>query len=123
MSEVYTKEVVEGLVARYREVIAEDYATRTERVKEMADELNVTVPSLRGKLVSEGVYVAQEPKVEANGVAGLTKTDFIKALEAVTGKKLPSFAKATKKDVETVWNYIRDASIQAEEKHPDFVEA
>lgn len=115
---VYTAEVLAGLVERYSAVMDEAYEVRSKLVAEMADELGVTVPSLRGKLVSAGVYKSQEKAVEANGEKGLEKADYIKALEALTGQKLTSFGNATKKDLRAVFEYVRDMALQYEVEHP-----
>ena len=105
---VYTETVMANLVARYKDVVAKDYDTRTAVVKELADELKVSVASVRSKLVREGVYVAKEA-AKTKG-AGMSKDEYVKALEAVSGETLTSFTKATKKDLEAFWNYMVKAN-------------
>lgn len=109
---VYTDTVMTNLVARYNDVVAEDYTARTAVVKELADELKVSVPSVRAKLVRAGVYVAKETaKSEGNGMA---KEDYVKAFEAISGESLTSFTKATKKDLKAFWDYVVKASDKAD---------
>lgn len=109
---VYTETVMTNLVARYNDVKTEDYTIRTAVVKELADELKMSVASVRSKLVREGVYVAKEiAKTTGNG---MSKEDYVKALEAISGETLTSFTKATKKDLEAFWNYVVKASDKAD---------
>ena len=111
MTEVYTEEVVAGLVSDYLEVADQDYETRTALVKDLADELGVSVASVRGKLVKAGVYKANETvKADGTGTKGMAKEDYVKALEAISGESLGSFAKATKKDLAAFWGYMVKAN-------------
>ena len=105
---VYTETVVSNMVARYKDVVAKDYDTRSAVVAELADELKQTVGSVRSKLVREGVYVAKET-TKASG-ATKSKEDIVKALEAISGETLTSFNKATKKDLEAFWSYLVKAN-------------
>lgn len=105
---VYTKDVVADIVARYVEVTAEDYDTRTKFVAELADEYGVSAASMRSKLVAEKVYVAKETaKSEGTGV---TKDEYAKALSAIVGVELRSVTKATKADLKAIVDYITLAS-------------
>jgi len=107
---VYTDTVVENLVTRYNDVKGENYEARSAVVKELADELKVSVGSVRSKLVRENVYVAKETAKSTS--KGMSKEEYVKAFEAVSGESLTSFNKATKKDLEAFWNYIVKASDQ-----------
>jgi len=110
--EVYTKEVMEDMVARYTDVVKEDYDVRSAVLVELADELKQSVASVRAKLVREGVYVAKEA---TKGTAtGMSKDEYVKAFEAVAGVELKSFTKATKKDLAAFWEYLVKASDRAE---------
>ena len=40
----------------------------------------------------------------------MSKEEYVKALEAISGESLTSFTKATKKDLEAFWGYIVKAS-------------
>jgi len=105
---VYTETVMANLVARYNDVVKEDYATRTALVKELAAEVKMSEASVRSKLVREGVYVAKETAKTAG--TGMSKDEYVKALEAISGETLTSFTKATKKDLEAFWGYLVKAN-------------
>ena len=111
---VYTKEVVADIVDRYEDAVGRgaDYDERSAVVKELADELEVTVASVRSKLVAEKVYVAKaKAKTEDSGTS---KDAYAKALSAIVGKELKSATKMTKVDLKAVVDYITLASAQAE---------
>jgi len=103
---VYTKPVMEDMVARYKAVVKESYEVRSKLVSEVAVELKQSVASVRAKLVRDGVYVAKE----AVKTMGMSKEEYVKAFEAVSGVELKSFAKVSKKDLEAFWDYIVKAS-------------
>ena len=106
---VYTEAVVVDMVARYKDVVTEDYDTRSAVVAELATELGASVASVRAKLVREDVYVAKET-AEGSKATGMSKDEYVKAFEAVAGVELKSFTKATKKDLKAFWDYIVTAS-------------
>ena len=111
---VYTKDVVADMVERYEDAVGRgaDYDARSAVVAELADELDVTVPSVRAKLVAERVYV---PKAVAKTEdSGTSKEAYAKALEAITGATLKSATKMTKVDLKAIVDYIVTASAQAE---------
>ena len=105
---VYTDEVVTEIVDTYSAASDGDYDARSAVVKELAEKFEVSVASVRSKLVREGVYVAKEAAKSAT--SGKTKEDYVKALEAISGESLTSFSKATKKDLEAFWNYVVKAN-------------
>ena len=101
MTNVYTPEVITTLTADY--VGAENDAQRAEVVKTFAQKLEVTVPSVRGKLVSEGVYIA---KVKATTGSGTSKDSFANAVRAMTGLELRSATKMTRNDLEALATFL-----------------
>ena len=105
---IYTDTVTADIVDRYVELrdSGADYNTRTELVNEMANELKVKPASVRAKLTSERVYVAKEKA--KTGTAGQTKEQIAAAFGAVIGKNVPSIAKASKTDLETLWNFYKE---------------
>jgi len=107
---VYTKDTVASMVEAYKAVVAEAYDIRTEVVADLAKNLGKSVPSVRSMLVREGVYV---PKETVKSSATKSKEEYVKALEAISGEALPSFTKATKKDLEAFWGYI----VKATDRH------
>ena len=109
---VYTPEVTAEIVERYTDLVGKgaDYEARTALVKEIAAELEVEVASVRGKLASEKVYVAKAPVKGSE--ATVTKEALAKAVGAVIGTEVPTLAKASKRDLETLWNFLRTASDQ-----------
>ena len=108
---VYTDEVTARVVARYNEVRDENYEVRTEVVAAIAEDLGVEATSVRGKLVAEKVYVAKAPTKGTAG-ASVTKGELAKAVGAVVGADVPTLAKASKADLETLWDFLRTASDQ-----------
>lgn len=112
----YTVEMTDRVVSEYVAAVkaGADYEARQAVVKALAVELETTVPSVRGKLVSEKVYVAKETaKGEGKGDSQ-DKDAYVKALRAVTGLELRSVDKATKADVKALFDFIVQASAQAE---------
>ena len=116
-TEVYTKEVVADMVARYNAVRDEAYAARTAVVQEIADELEVEKASVVGKLVSERVYRSKEAAKKEKG-SSRTKADFVAALQAVTGiADLSSFENTKKDQLEAVFKFIVTASDEFNAAH------
>lgn len=83
-----------------------DYDARQAFIEVTAKEMKVTVPTIRGKLVSEKVYVGKQKVDKSETGDSESKMDIVAALAAVSGKDMPSLAKASKKDLETLWNWI-----------------
>ena len=111
---VYTKDVVADMVERYEDAVGRgaDYDARSAVVAELADELDVTVNSVRAKLTAEKVYVAKAKAKTEDTVT--SKEAYAKALSAIVGKELKSATKMTKVDLKAVVDYITLASAQAE---------
>jgi hypothetical protein len=111
---VYTEAVVADIVERYTDLVGRgaEYAERSALVAELADEFDVTVASLRSKLVAEKVYVAKaETKAE---VGATSKEAYAKALSAIVGVELKSVSKATKADLKAIVDYVTTASAVAD---------
>lgn len=110
-NEVYNEVNVAAMVAVYQASVEEgdDYGNRSIVVENLANEYEVTVPSMRAKLVGAGVYVAKE-STEKTSVQD--KESVIKAFEAVSGLQLPSFKNASRKDLNALWGYFVKASEQ-----------
>lgn len=102
----FTAEMVDVIVGEYEAVREADYAERTAVVKDLADRFDLAEASVRAKLVSEGVYVRKEAEKGEKGKAGTSKAEIVKAFEAVTGEKLASMEKMTKKDLQTLWDWV-----------------
>ena len=94
------------VVERYSEVAGEDYKTRTAMDTELADELGISVPRVRSKLVSEEVYVGK-PKAESNGTAGTRKSAYVAFIGTMIGASVPSFEGATKEDLIKVAAFLK----------------
>lgn len=116
----YTAEITRDIVSRYTDALeaGADYEARAELIREIAgeltsDEVEVTEQSVRGKLVAEKVYVGKE-KAKSEKAGSYTKEDFVKALRTVTGLELKSIDKATKADIQGLFEYITQASARAE---------
>jgi len=72
-----------------------------ETVKAIATEFGKTVPSVRGKLSSLGIYKPQV-KATAKGKAIVRKDELVGQLESRFGVTIPSLVKATKADLEAL---------------------
>lgn len=66
-----------------------------------------TIPSIRAKLASLKVYVKDEATI-ANTSVKATKSQYVEALEALTGLKLTSLEAATKAELQDLALYIDD---------------
>lgn len=102
---VYTAEVVERMTEAYR--AAESDEARATVVAAFAEELGVTLPSVRAKLVSLGVYVAKT-RTTKNGESVETKANIVADIAKAMGvaeEVLESLEKATK----PVLKRVRDA--------------
>jgi hypothetical protein len=89
----WTKEVTEKLVAAYES---------NKDLSELAKEFDTTVPSVRGKLVAEKVYVSTS-KPKANRTASKPKAELVSAMETILSVPVGSFASfenATKSELE-----------------------
>jgi hypothetical protein len=93
----YTKDQEATLMAQY--ATKED--TNKTFVSEFAETFGKSVKSITAKLVSLGVYKT-EAKVSKSGVPVVSKKDLVAQIEAHYGFALPSFAKATKVDLQNL---------------------
>ena len=108
----FTTEQVTKISTEYNAVRGQTYEQRDAVLKRLATELDVTKPQVRGVLVSRNEYIS---KPKTKGPDGrTTKGEYVKAFEDVTGKKLPSFAKASLKDLQEFWDWLVEASAQRE---------
>ena len=89
-SRKYTEEDIAVLHTEY------DPANTAETVAELAERLNKTVPSIRAKLVSLGVYVAPTKPAKVAKDEGPSKKELINELVVMTGKQLKGIEGATK---------------------------
>ena len=82
----------------------EAYTNGTD-IEVIAKDLGKTVPSVRSKLVSEGVYVAKTPA--AKTATTTRKIEYVKALEALTGlDNLESLEKANREALEALTSFL-----------------
>lgn len=102
----YTVEQVAKIVGTYEaDAVGQDYATRTEVVKQIAKAMNLTEGNVRGVLVSENVYEKKEvTKKDDEAVKGATKESYANAFRASFGVEVPSMSNMTKKDLVALWN-------------------
>ena len=112
----YTDEMTARVVDAYVEAVEAglDYDARKAVVQSLADELETSEASVRSKLVSEKVYVAKETAKASGAKDSKDKDAYVKALRAVTALELKSIDKATKADVKALFEFITQASAQAE---------
>jgi hypothetical protein len=108
VNDVYEDEqVVAEMVALYTE--AETDEERAEVVRNLADKYNKTVPSVRAKLVREGVYKAKERKTKT-GEPVISKEHLVQEIEKAMGLEvgdLESLEKATKRVLKLVYDAVR----------------
>lgn len=111
MTAKYTEAAVNDIVGTYVASVeaGDDYASRTDVVKSLADKYEVSENSIRGKLNAEGVYVKKE--VASKGATeGVSKEDLAKAFEASFGIKMTSIRNMTKKDLVAFWERFVEMS-------------
>jgi len=99
----FTEVQVVEMVEAYKVVAKQAYDERNEVVEALASKFKSTVPAVRGKLVSEGVYVAKEATAKTTNTG---KDELVAAFAAVTGKNLKSMQKMTCKDLQDLWDYV-----------------
>jgi hypothetical protein len=115
MATKFTDSQVDVIVGTYVAAVDEgaDYAARDVILKELAEDMDVTVNVIRGKLVAEKVYVGKEAKAKSDAVKVGSKEDYRKAFEVATGKSLKSMENMTKADLVTLWDYMVNTFDQA----------
>ena len=97
----YSAELVASIVTQYESGVA---------IETIAKEAGKTVPMVRSKLVSEGVYKAKARVSKATGAAPVRKLALAQAIaskvESATG--LESLEKASKSDLEALLTAITE---------------
>ena len=97
--------------ATYAEVRDENYKARTEAVEAIANDLGVSVPRVRSKLVSMGdEFYIGKPKAESNGTAGARKSAYVAFIGTMIGANVPSLEAATKEDLVKVATFLKTAN-------------
>lgn len=91
----YTDAQVQTMVADYVDAPTKD------TVANLARSMQKTPRSIIAKLVREGVYVAQ-PRVTKTGAPIIRKSELVEQIQENLGINLPSLAKASKQDLETL---------------------
>ena|SRR3990167_5355196 len=96
------------IVDEYKTVLEMDYATRSAKVSDLAVEMDVTVPVIRGILVNAKVYKARDREMDCATAAkaAVSKEELVKAFEAVTGQDLKGLNGASRKSLQAVWDYV-----------------
>ena len=101
-SKAWSPELTATLVSGYAEGTGKDVAT-------LAKELGKTVPAVRSKLVSEGVYVKQEPRA-VGGASPVRKIALVKQLAnelELELSELESLEKASKPALELLLKALK----------------
>lgn len=96
----WTKDLTAELVAAYDNGKGD--------VAELAKRFEKSVPAIRSKLVSEGVYVKQEPRA-VGGASPTRKINIVRDVEqalSVEKGTLTSFEKAKKEELETLLRLV-----------------
>lgn len=111
----FDKDQLSVIVGTYEASAGEEYEVRSAVMADLAAEFNVSVPSIRGILVSAKVYKAK-PKSIAAGGRGATKAELAKGVGACVGKELPSLTNMTAKDLQALmdWIVLSSARVDAE---------
>ena len=101
-AEKYTAEVMERMVADY--TAAENMDERDQVVENWANELEVSLQSVRAKLVREGVYVAKS-KTDGGNRTTVRKDELVDQVAKALGlemSEIESLGKATKAALEAL---------------------
>lgn len=99
----WNKDRTAELVAAYNE-------GNGKSVAELAKQFETSIPSVRSKLVSEGVYVKQEPRA-VGGASPTRKINLVRTLETALGASkntLTSLEKAKKEELETLLEMVQE---------------
>lgn len=91
----YTQEDTNKLIALYDEL-------GNDKMDEIAKEMGKSIPSVRSKLVREGVYVPQDKTVKAKKIDGPSKKDLLAELRALTGGEHDGLMGATKAAIQEI---------------------
>ena len=107
----FTEDQTADIIDRYMDVMEADYAERAKRLEGIAAIYDKTVPQIRGVLVAAKVYIKKEAtKTTDSEGDSMDKEAILKAITIVTGKDMPSFKNASKKDLTTLWEWIVSTS-------------
>lgn len=115
---VYTDEVVKDLSEAY--AAAQTPMERDSVVDAWAAKLGVTTPSVRGKLIALGVYVAKtKAKTSSNSMSKDELASAIRVFAGVGSKQLLTLTKMTKNDLETLLEALRQIALLFEVEKSD----
>lgn len=100
----YTDEQISRVVESYREVLNEDYDTRSARVSELACELDCSVHAIRTILARRKIYKRKAYQTK-RGTKPITKEELVRRFETYLGLSegsLESFEKVNKGQLQKV---------------------
>ena len=92
----YTEEMVEQMVADYED------APNMNTVEALAAQFSKPKRSIISKLSNLGVYKAQKRNTTKQGTPVVRKADLVAAIEGKLETQLPTLAKASKADLQTL---------------------
>ena len=101
------KNYSDEMVARMEQVYSAN-PTRDTAVA-LAEELDKPVRSIIAKLSNMGIYKAQ-PRVTKTGAPVIRKEELVAQIQASVGVEVPTLAKATKADLQTLLEAVQGAA-------------
>jgi len=104
----YTDEMVDELVEAYTDIgeLPEDQAERDEVIATFAEKFGKSIPSIRQKLVGEGVYIRKEYRTKTGKVVA-RKDDLAMQASGLLGVDTTGLEKAPKQTLERMVSAIR----------------
>ena len=102
----YTSDVIAAIVTDYTQG-RENGQDNTTILLDLSSKYGRTIPSIRAKLASLKVYVKEVQPSESSSVKA-TKSQYVSALESLTGLKLDSLESATKSQLQDLALYVDD---------------
>jgi phage terminase large subunit-like protein len=99
----------EEMVARMQEVYSANPTRATAET--LAEEMDKPVRSVIAKLSNMGIYKAQA-RVTKSGAPVVRKEDIVAQIQATVGVEVPTLAKATKQDLQTLLSAISVVAVQ-----------
>lgn len=118
----YTDKQIKYVLEEYKKVLDQPYEERTAVVEALAEELGVSVYSIRSLLVSHDVY-RKKSYTTKRGKRPISKEDLVSKLENYLGipGRLDSLSKANKTDIILlIKHYIKDRG-DPEQVFTDFI--
>lgn len=99
----YTEQDTHELIELYSEL-------GNDGLEEIAEKMEKTIPSIRAKLVREGVYIPPKKALGKRAAEGPSKKELLNELESLVGFQCNGFMNATKGALRELIAHLKDKS-------------